>query len=297
MGERLMRNRAFTGIVFALLLLAGVWSEARAQQPISQGQATSQAGWMFNFAPYLWLPTANVSLDYKIDALGDRLPTDVSSGPGDYLSHFDAGLAFAADARNGPFSLLTDFLYTRFSVDKGANHIKSVDFFNGPSIPISRESQTSVSTTLKTAIWTLAGGYTLLQGDWGNLDLFVGFRLLVVDATTDFAVAVRLTGPSGNGATFGGIGGASASKDIWNGIGGLRGRVRIGTTPWFIPYYFDIGGGGSQLTWQIASGVGYQIRWAALSATYRYLSFEQRDEPTVKHMALRGPMLMVNFSF
>jgi hypothetical protein len=52
-----------------------------------------------------------------------------------------------------------------------------------------------------------------------------------------------------------------------------------------------------RLTWQIASGVGYQIRWAALSAAYRYLSFEKRDESTVKHMALRGPMLMVNFSF
>lgn len=291
-----MLSRALAGIIVALLL-TGVWSEARAQQPISQGPAPGQTGWQFNFAPYLWLPTANVSLDYKTDALGTRLPTDVSSGPGDYLSKLDAAAAFAADARNGPFSLLTDFLYTRFSADKGQTHIESVDFFNGPSIPISRSSQRSVSTTLKSAIWTLAGGYTLLQGDWGNLDLFVGFRLLVVDATTDYAVAVRLTGPLGNGATFGGIGGASASKDIWDGIGGLRGRVRIGTTPWFIPYYFDIGGGGSQLTWQIASGVGYQIRWAALSATYRYLSFEQRDEPTVRNLHLRGPMLMVNFSF
>jgi hypothetical protein len=296
MEKRSMLNRALTAVLFVLLLTAP-WSGVRAQQPVSQGPVPGQSGWMFNFAPYLWLPTANVSLDYRLDALGDRLPTEVSSGPGDYLSKLDAAVAFAADARKGPFSLLTDFMYTRFSADMGQTRIKSVDFLNGPSIPISRSLQTSVSTTLKTAIWTLAGGYTLLQGDWGNLDLIAGFRLLVVDAITDYSVAVTVTGPRGNGATFGGIGGVSLSKDIWNGIGGLRGRVRIGATPWFVPYYFDIGGGGSQLTWQIASGVGYQIGWAALSATYRYLSFEQGDEPVVKHLSYRGPMLMVDFRF
>jgi hypothetical protein len=293
-----MLNRALTAMAFALLLLAGTWSEAPAQQPVSQGSAASQTGWMFNFAPYLWLPTAHVTLNYNLpDGLGARLPTDVSSGPGDYLSKLDAAAAFAADVRKGPFSLLTDFFYTRFSASGAQSHIKSVDFLGLPSIPISRSLQTSTSTTLKTAIWTLAGGYTLLQGDWGNLDLIAGFRLLSVSARTNFSLAVTVTDPRGNGFAVGGLGGVSASKDLWNGIGGLRGRIRLGATRWFVPYYFDIGGGGSQLTWQIASGMGYQMGWAALSATYRYLSFEQRDDAVVKHLSYGGPMLMVDVNF
>ena len=69
----------------------------------------------------------------------------------------------------------------------------------------------------------LAGGYTVPQGDWGNFDVIAGFRI-------------------------------SRSANVWNGIGGFRGRIR--NSGFFIPYYFDIGAGGSNLTWQIASGVG-----------------------------------------
>jgi hypothetical protein len=90
-------------------------------------------------------------------------------------------------------------------------------------MPISRSPQASVSTTPGMTIWTLAGGYTVLQGDWGNLDVIAGLRLLTVNATTNFNLTVTFAGPRGNGATFGGIGGVSGSQNIWNGIGGIRG--------------------------------------------------------------------------
>ena len=99
-----------------------------------------------------------------------------------------------------------------------------------------------------------------------------------MNTTTNFSLGLTVTGPRGNGATFGGIGGISGSDSIWNGIGGFRGRIRINNTGLFIPYYFDIGAGGSKLTWQIASGLGYQTGWAGVSVTYRYLSFEQRQQ-------------------
>jgi hypothetical protein len=66
-----------------------------------------------------------------------------------------------------------------------------------------------------------------LQGDWGNFDVIAGFRI-------------------------------SGSTNVWNGIGGFRAGIRIRNSGFFIPYYFDIGAGGPNLTWQIASGVGYQ---------------------------------------
>jgi len=293
-----MANRAVLGTVFAVVLTIGPWCGARAQQPQSIGQPPNTPGWIFNIAPYLWLPTTRVSLQYNLPpALGGRLPTEVSAGPGDTLSHLDFALAFAADARNGPFTLLTDFMYTKLSLTRGQTNIKSVDFFGQPSLPISRSLQTSTGTTLGISVWTLAGGYTVLQGTWGNLDLLAGLRLLAVNATTDFSLGFTVIGPRGNGATFGGVGGVSDSQNIWNGIGGFRGRIRLGETGLFVPYYFDIGAGGSQLTWQIASGLGYHMKWADLSATYRYLSWQQGGNAVVKHMSLGGPMLMVTFAF
>ncbi|HME21247.1 MAG TPA: hypothetical protein VKI44_07825, partial [Acetobacteraceae bacterium] len=110
-------------------------------------------------------------------------------------------------------------------------------------------------------------------------------------------LGLTLTGPAGNSAGFGGIGGVSGSGNLWNGIGGFRGRIRLGNTGLFIPYYFDIGAGGSNLTWQIASGLGYQTGWAGVSVTYRYLSFEQSSSAVVQHLSLGGPMITVNFTF
>jgi hypothetical protein len=65
----------------------------------------------------------------------------------------------------------------------------------------------------------------------------------------------------------------------------------------FIPYYFDIGAGGSNLIWQIASGLGYKLGCADLALTYRYLSFEQGNSSLVRHMSINGPMITLNFGF
>src|SRR5579875_556423 len=248
-GERSMVRRIIGGTACVLLLVAGTWSGARAQQPASLAPAAVQAGWTFNVAPYLWLPIIRTTLDYNLPPnLGGRLPTDVSVGPGTYLADLDFAAMIAADAHYGPFSLLTDLMYTRVSATGSSTHIKSVDFAGLPSVPISRSLQTDVGTTLGATVWTLAGGYTALQGNWGNLDLLAGFRLLAVNSTTDFNLLLTLTGPRGNGATFGGAGrSVSGSQDIWNGIAGFRGNIRLGTSRFFVPYYFDIGAGGSQL--------------------------------------------------
>jgi hypothetical protein len=140
----------------------------------------------------------------------------------------------AADAQYDRFSLLTDFMYLK--VGGTPSHLASVNFPGQPPLPISDAVRTSEGLNLNAKIWTLAGGYTVLEGNWGNFDLIAGFRYLGVDATTNYNLALALTGPLGNGATFGGIGSVSGSANIWNGIGGFRGRVRIGDAGLFVPY-------------------------------------------------------------
>ena len=288
----------FNRIVMAAAALTGLFAAgAQAQQPTSIGQQTTNAsGWTFNVAPYLWLAAIDTTLHYNLPpALGGRLPTEASVGAGQIVSHLNFATAVAADAQYGPFSVLTDFLYLNLSAT--GSHFKSIDFLGQPSQLISRSAELSNGTSLNATLWTLAGGYTLLQGEWGNLDIIAGFRYFNVHATTDFDLAVTFTGPRGNGATFGGIGSISGTDAIWNGIGGVRGRIRLGNTGLFIPYYFDIGGGGSSPTWQIASGLGYQTGWAGVSVTYRHLSFQEGGSAIVQHLTMGGPMIMVNLTF
>ena len=296
-NDALRIGRLILAALTAGSLASGALSDARAQQPVNGGtQPANASGWTFNVAPYMWLPTINASLNYDLPpTLGGTLETDVSSGPGDYLSKLRFAAMFAADAQYGRFSVLTDYIY--LNARAGSTNIKSLDFFGLPSQPISRSLDVGSTTTLKSTVWTLAGGYTVLQGDWGNFDVLAGFRFLGMNASTNYNLALTVIGPRGNGATFGGAGNISGTGNIWNGIAGFRGRVRLADTGMFIPYYFDIGAGGSKLTWQIASGVGYQNGWAGVSVLYRYLSFEQGNAAVVRHLGLGGPMIMVNFSF
>ena len=288
-------RRALAWAAFGALSLAGALGTARAQQPINAAPPPAPQAWQFNVAPYLWLPTIHSTLNYNLPALSARLPTEVSSGPGDYLSHVDIAAALAADARNGRFSVFTDVLYMRLS--NTPSHLRSLDLPGLASVPIDRSLQTSTGTTLRATVWTLAGGYTVARGEWGNLDVFAGLRLLGVRAQTNFSLALPIQGPEGNGGTLGRVGGVSGSSQIWNGIAGLRGNVHLGQTRLFVPYYVDIGGGGSHPTWQVSSGLGYQFGWGAVSAVYRYLSFNQSSAPVVKKLTLRGPMLMADFTF
>jgi hypothetical protein len=183
-----MSRRMVMVVVLTGLLVAGATSGAQAQQPISVGQQTANpSGWTFDIAPYLWLPSLHTTLNYNLPpALNGRLPTDVSVQPADILTHLNFAMAFAADAQYGPFSLLTDFMCLNLS-DTTA-HIKSIDFVGLPAQPISRSVQASTGTRLSSTLWTLAGGYTVIQGDWGNFDVIAAFRYLGVNATTDLTL-------------------------------------------------------------------------------------------------------------
>jgi hypothetical protein len=238
----------------------------------------------------------NANINFALPpALGGTVSANPSIGFGDLVSHLNFAAMATAEARYDRFSLVTDFLY--LNLGGAAGQFKTINFPNRPSIPISVLGQSSQSLDLNTSIWTLAGGYTLAQGDWGNFDAIAGFRFFEVNTRLDYSFGLAITGPRGNGATFGRIGGVSGSGDIWNGIGGFRGRIRVGDFGLFIPYYFDIGAGGSNLTWQISSGLGYHIGRADLSLTYRYLSFEQGSSAVIQHLDIKGPLLMATFTF
>src|SRR5882672_868982 len=127
------------------------------------------------------------------------------------------------------FSLLTDILY--LSVGSSSGRLRSFDFAT-TSVPIDGSIAHSVGINLQATVWTVAGGYTVAAGSWGNVDLLAGFRLLAVDQVANFALAAEVTRPDGSVA-LGRSGSFSAGRKVWNGIGGVRGRVYLGDADWF----------------------------------------------------------------
>ena len=84
---------------------------------------------------------------------------------------------------------------------------------------------------------------------------------------------------------------------IWDGIIGVRGRVRWGETPWFTPYYLDVGAGSSNLTWQAMLGIAYGFKWGDVVLAHRTLFYDQNDDKLLQDFRFSGPTLGATFRF
>ena len=105
-----------------------------------------------------------------------------------------------------------------------------------------------------------------------EFDVFGGLRYFGLEASTDWQLALTVTGPGG-GQTFARTGSISERGDLWDGIVGVKGRFWLGQSNWSIPYYYDMGMGSSSLTWQGMLGIEYTYKWIGATLAYRHLSY------------------------
>ncbi len=287
-----MKCRCILGLMAIILAAVAV------VQPAMADDSTGTPGLQIQLTPYLWLPTIDSTLRIPVPG-GGTVTTTTSTGAGEYLPHLSFAAMLAAEARYDRFSVLTDIIYMNLSASE--TRIRSYDF-GLTSIPVERVVSTTASARIQSTIWTLAGGYTVAEGSWGNVDIIAGFRMLAMNQSSNLSLSADITRPDGSIA-LGRSTHLSDGNTIWNGVGGVRGRVYVGDADWFgggrifVPFYFDIGAGGSNLTWQIFSGVGYQTGRLGVSLGYRYMSFKQGSSAVVEKLNLGGPIMAVNITF
>ena len=150
------------------------------------------------------------------------------------------------EARKNKLSFGVDLIYMDVSNSTNTN----INFSPGPGpgVPL------SVSAGLGLKSWVITGiiGYDLVQTDKSRMAVIGGFRYLDLSADMDITVNGPLP-PTPPPAYL------SGSEDFWDGIIGFKGAFML-SDHWYIPYYADIGAGGSNLTWQLYAAVGYQFQ-------------------------------------
>jgi hypothetical protein len=122
-------------------------------------------------------------------------------------------------------------------------------------------------------------GRTIVAGSGGSIDLLIGARYwnLDVDIT---AGANQLSG----------------GEEWVDATAGAAWRFQPAGS-WHIFIKGDLGGGGSQITWQAYGGAGYDLGGCcALSALYRYLDVDY-EKDVVYDVHLNGPALGVTLRF
>jgi hypothetical protein len=254
--------------------------------------AHAQSEWEYSLTPYLWLPNVNGTLKYDTPP-GTAGKPSVDTGPNNYLENLSGVLMLSGEARKGVWALYADMIYLKFDSEK--SNVRNVDFLNGGSNPISTTLNTGTTSSLEGLTWTLGASRTVISSSKGTLDALAGVRYLDIDASSDWHLSATINGS--NGTTFPANGKVEAKTTLWDGIVGLRGRVQFGTSHWSLPYYFDIGTGSSQLTWQVMAGATYSFSWGDLTLAYRHLYYDQKDEALLQNFEFSGPTLGATFRF
>ena len=287
--------RLTAATIATLMALTGPAGAQVPNTPASSGER-----WIFSVAPYAWVPTLQSTLGFGTPR-GGSVSTTTSASPSDYLSKLNFITMIGAEARYDRITIMTDVVYANASLTSENSNLLSVlpgRLPNAPSqplLPVPPQLQTSTSNRLAATVWSLSGGYSVLRGEWGNIDVVAGMRMLVLGSTTNYQLSTAIFAPNGTLALSRS---GSLSLDAVNvdGVGGIKGRINIPGSRFDVPFYADVGSGGVPLTWQLYAAVAWRAAdWLDVSAGYRYLGFHKGGSQAIRDLSLSGALVAATF--
>lgn len=226
----------------------------------ARSEEASGDNWEFSASAYMW----GASIGGESAAGGD-IDIDFS----DLLDNMNFAFMGSFGANKGKWGFLTDVIY--MDVEDDDNDVL------GPGLTLS-------DVELKAWIVTPMVTYRVLQSDRVELNVLAGARYFYLKVELDIEPLPK----------------SSDSGDVWDGIVGVRGSVKL-NKHWYLPFHFDVGTGDTDLTWQAFGAVGYKFSSFDLVAGYRYLTWEFDDDDkgggTFNDLDISGPMVGVKFVF
>ncbi len=239
--------------------------------------------WQFTATLYGWVP----AIDQKVNFPGDPGSTDIHVGMGDVLSALKMTFQGSLDAHNGRWGIFNDLFYA----DIGGAKSRTRDFSIG-NVELPAGIDTNLSVDIKSLVWTVAGEYRVGSDPAWTVDLLAGARMLRMKPTLGYSI----TGDLGPIVIPGREGSKQVDESVWDGIVGVKGRYTFAEDRrWYAPFYVDVGTGQSQLTWQVAGGIGHTYDWGSVFAMWRYLDYSFKSGKKLDNFSLNGPMVGVAF--
>ena len=227
--------------------------------------AAAQAStWQFEATPYLWM--AGMQGDVGIGKLSAE---GVEASFGDIAKSLRAGFMGAFEARRNRAGILFDAIYMQLSQTTNAPAPFQADVHARP---------TQQAYTLE-GLWRV--------GDAPVVDLVGGVR--VNDVKLDLDLSATALAPQGRTLV--------RSRSWADAIVGARVQYAI-APQWTLVGYVDVGGGGSEFTWQALAGAGYAINATTIAKFgYRYLKVDYHRDDFLYDVATAGPYAGIGIRF
>ena len=236
----------------------------------SSAAAQDENTWQFEATLYGWYTAIGGTAKHPGGVVPGG-PFDVDAS--DILDNLDMVFMGSFEARKNKWSIITDLIY----LDVGADKNTTVQTRSG--VPLNANVDLGITS------WILGGavGYDVVQADRVTLAVVGGARYAAIDVDVSLGALGRQAE-------------SSESEGLLDGIVGVRGFITLNEN-WYLPYYADIGTGGSDLTWQALAGIGYRFSWGDIRLAYRYLSYDLDDGKHLEDLDVSGPVLGIGFRF
>ncbi len=259
---------------------------------------TNADEWQFSLTPYLWLPRIDGQLNFSPPPGGGGSPS-FAVGPTDWLELLNFAALVSGSAKKGKWSINSDFVY--LSLTSKDARVASVDeTISIPgepiSIPVSVDLNLNTRVDFDGLLWTIAGGYSVKETDTAIVELIAGIRYFGIDTKASWDLTVEITTPDGT-VVLPAQGSVAKNTDLWDGIVGIRGKFNLSAQKWSVPYYFDVGAGNSDLTWQAMTGLTREFGWGDLIMVYRHLEYGEDSSGLLQSFSFTGPAVGVRFHF
>ena len=241
-------------------------------QPVSASESDK---WQYEVTPYMLF----AGMDGKAGVRGYTADIDMSFS--DIWDNLDMGFMGLFTARKGPWLFGLEGVYMKLESDGSSS-------FTGPGGIISGDGKLDVTASLY--VYQGSVGYRLLDGET-KVDAIGALRYTRLEADMDVKVAF-------DNPPFDDVSAGVSGSDSWvDAVAGLWVSHPVSDTVALVGYA-DVGGGGSDLTYQLIAGVNweYSSGWTA-KLGYRYLSWDYEDGGTVWDVSASGPYLGVGFRF
>lgn len=245
---------------------------------VASQMASSAQGddWQYEVTPYLFA----AGMDGKIGIRG--VTSDVDASFGDITDNLDQGFMGLFTASKGPWTYGLEGVYMKLS-DEGSESV------TGPFGDVEVDSALKVSS--KMYIYQGSVAYRVLD-ETTAVDLVGAARYTKLE--TDASVAITTT----PGIVFpGGASSASGSESWTDVVVGVNALHPL-NKQWSLLGYADVGGGGSDLTYQFMLGANWEFaRDFNAKVGYRQLYWDYENEGTVWDITASGPYLGLGIRF
>ena len=246
----------------------GLWSfHPHSAKAADIAPAPETSDWTFTAAAYLW----GAGLDGKSGVFG-LPPQDIDISFGDVLENLDFAFMGLGEARNGPFSVGLDLVYSNLSKK-----------FDTPNGIVANSVDASASTFFATGY----AGYAVFDTDTAHFDLIAGARIWSVQNNFDV-----------NGGLLGGRSFDDGATWV-DPLVGAKFMAEL-SPEFYVSGWGMIGGFGisSEIMWDVMGGAGYNFTDSfSLFAGYRATGVDYSNDGFVYDTVQHGPVFAGVFRF